>query len=44
MMIFILSAGLTAFLLIGMVLIINPHLVSESLASRWIRNHKYKNH
>lgn len=43
-MIFILSIGLSLFLLIGMVLILNPDLVSPSLAKRWDRNHKYKSH
>lgn len=44
MMIYILSLGLTVFLLIAVVLVINPHLISPSLAARWIRNHTYKRH
>ncbi len=43
-MIFILSIGLSLFLLIGMILILNPDLVSPSLTKRWDRNHKYKRH
>ncbi|CAN5427960.1 hypothetical protein BH11CYA1_BH11CYA1_31590 [soil metagenome] len=43
-MIFILSIGLCLFLLIGMILMMNPDLVSPSLAKRWDRNHKYKSH
>jgi len=43
-MIFILSIGLTLFLLLGVLLILNPDLVSPSLANRWNRNHKYGRH
>jgi len=41
MMLFILSAGLTLFLLIGVLIMFNPHLLSPALAERWLRNHKY---
>jgi len=43
-MIFILSIGLSLFLLLGVFLVLNPDLISPSLAKRWNRNHKYGRH
>lgn len=40
-MLYILSFGLTLFLLIGVILMFNPDLVSPSLAARWLRGQKY---
>lgn len=43
-MLYILSVGLSLFLLIGVLLIMFPDLISPSLADRWVRNHKYWRH